>query len=274
MTTNALLSKDPHDTKWELDSASKIFTRTKKITVDKETIDETIQYSLGPKLGEGGGSCVLTLIPNKPGKKIKAVKSKHGGKPLKRLFNEYVMLSILPQGEGLPLPPKGFVKGCIILTKYDCTLESILSNMTPAMKIEAIKQLVNGLLSLHAEGICHCDIRPRNILCLKKNDIMRYDLVDFDESWAYNHPKVKFKGDEYNETSFFQEKQKDIQWLGLDFLNIFYNKITSRESLPLTHESAKEMGLPTYIVDVINYMCDFKNKQKDIKKAKQMLPEI
>ena len=60
----------------------------------------------------------------------------------------------------------------------------------------------------------------------------------------------------------------------IGFSNIFYNKITSRESLPLTHESAKEMGLPTYIVDVINYMCDFKNKQKDIKKAKQMLPEI
>ena len=48
MTTNALLSKDPHDTKWKLDrSISKIFTRTKKITVDKETIDETIHIFWG-----------------------------------------------------------------------------------------------------------------------------------------------------------------------------------------------------------------------------------
>ena len=79
-----------------------------------------------------------------------------------------------------------------------------------------------------------------------KNNKTRYDLVDFDEVSAFNHPEIKFIGEEYNEKQFLRDKQKDISWLGLEFRNILYGKVIASDFKPLTNESAKEAGLPTY----------------------------
>jgi len=271
MNLNSIKSNDVNFANWEFDDAQAIkFTRTKKILIEKELKEDITVYLLGTNLGEGGGSSVHSLIPNNPAKKIKAVKIKHGGKRVD-LSKEFVILSILPKSEGLSLPPKGFTEGCIILAKYDCTLESILNKMTPKMKIEAIKQLVNGLLSLHETGICHSDIRPRNIMCRTRNDKTRFDLIDFDEAWAYGKVTAnKFNNDIFDEKQFLKDMQKDITWLGYELYNIVLGKIVcDRETV--TYEFVNEMGLPASFADLINYMCNSRNNKKDMKIAKQMM---
>lgn len=251
---------------WTYNAHEKKVVRTKKISTAEV---ETTVYSLGTRLGDQGGwNDIFNLIPDDPTKKTKVIKIKRKGVGSRVTpAREFGILSILPKSEGLSLPPKGFVKGRIILAKYDCTLDSMLPSMTPRMKIEAIQQLVNGLTALHAAGICHCDIRFPNIMCRTKKDKTRYDLIDFGEAWAYKNETIVFDEGVFNEERYLEDKQKDILQLGLKLYSIVMGNEECKFTT-LSHEFMKSMDLPPSFADAINYMCE---RGTDMDQAKLML---
>lgn len=257
--------------RWDIDPNNLRVTRVKKNQIDGELREEATVYGIGSKsLGEGGRCVVTSLIPINGQKKIKALKVKDKFSPKHvNLEQEFIIHSLLPKSEGLALPPKAFLGCAIVLVKYHCTLETILKQMTPEMKKEAIKQLVNGLSALHLAGIRHCDISRRNIMLRTKNNETRYDLIDFGESWIYDSNYIKFTFPENDkEQKFLIDQQSDIFRLG----SIFHDIVLGGHSPnPLTEEIVTEKELPPNYAHLVNYMIDTKNKQKNMLDAQQIM---
>jgi hypothetical protein len=90
--------------------------------------------------------------------------------------------------EGIQLPPDDLVvyiddDGCChvgyIGHKYVCNFFDYDINSENEAQV-AVRQLTQGLLTIHSLGYCHGDIKPRNILIDNELKPARYDMGDFE----------------------------------------------------------------------------------------------
>ncbi len=256
-----------NNTTWSYKAEEQSFSRIKKVKDNDKINLEITTYTLGKKLGEGSTSNVYNLIPNIPTKKIKAIKIPLTHKDF--LSPEFEIMSLLPSAKGVMKPPKGWVIDCIILPKYERRLCDIAETMSSEMKMDAITQLVNGLMELHENGICHGDILSINILFRKKRTLSCYDIVDFGTSRVYGKTVVNFYTSLDSEDQFMELKQYDIHNLGI----IFWKLVSTKKTFPetLTREQVCEKGFPPNIADLINYMCDRTLLKKEMSVAYKIL---
>jgi serine/threonine protein kinase len=226
--------------------------------------NSTVFYQIGKQLGSGFFSNVYSLEPEDKNKKSKVVKVALSSDSMD-FMKEFGILSNLPLSQGVQLPPKAFFSSSmgmnpgIVMTKYDGNLYEIHFQMTPMMKLEAIRQLLKGLIALYEAGIYLEDIKLDNILYLKKGNYTRYDLADFGVSLRASEMGDKEK--------FDWEYQKAIYDLGIAFKMLLFSLAGLRME-KILESQVEEMGLPRHLSDLLNYMIG--SNKKTILELKEM----
>lgn len=266
---------------WGFNSESKKIYRVKRIKNNEIPRTETIIYSLGAQLGYGATSKVFELIPNDPKKKTKAVKIANTNE-LFFFEKEYNKLLKLPQSEGVQLPPHAFFPGCcrtdklivrsmIIMPKYNGALYEFHDKMTPGMKIEAMRQLIQGLSALHTTGIYPGDIDLNNIMYRLKENKYRYDFIDFGFACVKSSPMQN--NDDIREKRRFRFAEKaDIRDLGNVFKRIVFGWDCFHMN-EIKYEDMIQRNLLPGSADLINYMCSNKRYRKEKKLPKLSMQE-
>lgn len=145
-----------------------------------KSMDGRITHYLQDKCLSSRSGAKVVLYKSQEGEKCKVIKYRED---TKRAEYEYQTALMWPKGTtGLLLRPKAFLKTpfgeFFIMHKYDGEIEIALSHLTINEKIEAIRQLSQGLATLHELKITHNDIHMGNILYDKNKS--RFDLADFE----------------------------------------------------------------------------------------------
>jgi serine/threonine protein kinase len=147
----------------------------------------THKFSVEKRLGRGSFGVVYKVIDTlgDVARTIKLIVSdKHS--TLERLKKEYRHLTHIPEhphvvrvldadvlpGREIPFLVFEYVEGSDIRDMIDQRL------LSPEDALELGKQVIEGLVHLHAQGFHHCDIKPRNLLWTQKGA----KIIDFNVS--------------------------------------------------------------------------------------------
>lgn len=166
-----------------------------------EGLIQTLTYNKFRKLGSGVAGEVHLYKCTETEKSL-AVKVSNGmHHPVK---SEYEVSLKWPKGAtGLLLRPKAYfiseVNDFYVMHLYDGDVQNMLAHLNPYDKIEIIRQMCQGLSTLHEIGIAHGDVHLANVFFDKKQK--RFDLGDFGRTETM----------ENNEPKFYSTIEKDLK---------------------------------------------------------------
>lgn len=200
-------------------------------------------YTQGNLIGSGAVGDVYLLIPIRKEKKTKVIKIR---KNIHRdlLRQELDMSKKIPQGIGIQLPAKGYIPQSknfterLILPKYDGDLQKLCDSgeMSAELILEAMYQLLQGLVSLKNHALLHSDLRAKNIFYRFKENQIRFDICDFGQASVCS-----------NEI----ELGADAIALRIDFTMMICGNACERRTV---ETGLKEKGLPAELVGLLRKM--------------------
>ncbi len=192
--------------KWQRISEKEI-QRLKVKIVDGQLQADVTKYQIGGRMAKGKYGAVSLLRPEGKGK-TKAIKRFKDRYFTNRRENikEFEIMHLWPNGAvGLILHPKGFISGqsvkdeVLIMHSYDYSMSIAIYFLSLQQRVEAVCQIIQGLITLHNLGIVHRDLHDGNVLYDKRKN--RFDISDFGGARTKNE-----LGDEFEK----EVNQKDI----------------------------------------------------------------
>jgi hypothetical protein len=214
---------------------------------EKSKNSKNYSYVQGNQIGKGDFGVVfeLTCVSDSNRSK-KAVKYS-----LKKdLEQEFAVLSRLYGNDGSPLegielPPKCFIiqKARVgkVMSKYTGNLMEILESgsISPEDGLEMIKQITQGLATLHRYQIGVFDFREQNIFFRIKNGRKRFDICDFGVSSTPLHAPMKIDYRKWDLGRYFTLMQQIKKTVGPHYFSSefdhYLNQVrneNSAENLP------------------------------------------
>lgn len=195
-------------------------------------------------------------------------------------------------GGNIVIPDEEFIEGnnYVEATEFiegvvpDDDFYSVLSHLNDEEKYLLMLTAATSLSAVHSRGIVHCDLKPKNLLLIKKaNGKYVAKLIDFDISFFINAPPEEIGGTdiyfspelaEYNEFEDDREElakniteKSDIFSLGLIFHEYLCGDMPKPIKLPDSIKNYIDAGNIIYSGYALLYGCDLQISPK-IKSAK------